>query len=223
MPSILKSTSCDITKFISDFHIQGKNEFISETHKAFNIREKYQQYKDLEYTACIASGEQKFMEIQHNLEQVYLIEDSDGKKKYKKDINQQKFIKSAYQTILHLIYKDELPSKISKLSAEYGFNDIKPNLVFTAQRRAGKSVGVAIFLCTVCLAVGGIQAAVFSTSLRAARALSAIVCSLILDLRDKTVFDIWNVDKMALKTKWGGISSITCLPQNENICVWIYR
>jgi len=144
------------------------------------------------------------------------LEKLDGKG-FQRSAQQKTFHKAFVVASLKHIYGRDLHRHVYELLERFHVNEIRPDVIVCAIRRAGKTFAVALFAAAFISTQPGVELVVYSTAKRASRKLQALIYKMVTTLADgPEVVEVFNQEELVVKCG-NTTSKVISLPSSVEI------
>jgi hypothetical protein len=136
---------------------------------------------------------------------------------YKRSAQQKLFHKSFIVASLKHIYGREIHRHVGKLMRKFDINELRPDVIVCAIRRAGKTFAVALYVAAFILTQPGVEINVYSTAKRASRKMQALIWKIVVTLAGTpAVVQVYNQEELIV-TCGNTTSKVNSLPSSVEI------
>lgn len=136
---------------------------------------------------------------------------------YKRSAQQKLFHKAFIVAALKHIYGRDIHRHVGKLMRRFDINELRPDVIVCAIRRAGKTFAVGLFVASFILTQPGVEINVYSTGKRASRKMQALIWKIVVTLAGTpAVIQTYNQEELVV-TCGNTTSKVNSLPASVEI------
>lgn len=169
------------------------------------IRRKRQRQKNLSTSILLSESSHPGDKV---MDQILLFLD-----KLHRSAQQRIFHKTMLSAFLRIIYgPEEFEKEKHRITAKYGFESRKQQVIICAGRRQGKTFATAYICIVMCIVVSGIEVSIFSPGKRQSVALMGVIVDFMKKLGEEERIIQRNEEKMKIRALDGKTSKLNAYP-----------
>jgi hypothetical protein len=169
------------------------------------IRRKRQRQKNLGSAILLSESSHPGDKV---MDQINLYLD-----KLHRSSQQRIFHRTMLASFLRIIYgPKEFEKEKHRITAKYGFESRKQQVIICAPRRMGKTFATAYIMIVMCIVISGIEVSIFSPGKRQSVALMGIIVDFMKNLGEGERIVQRNEEKMKIRSMNGKMSKLNAYP-----------
>lgn len=169
------------------------------------IRRKRQRQKNVSNTVLLAESSHPGDKVMDTI-MMYL-------EKLHRSSQQRIFHKTMLASFLRIIYgPEEFEKEKHRITAKYGFESRKQQVIICAPRRMGKTFATAFIMIVMCIVISDIEVSIFSPGKRQSVALMGVIVDFMRKLGEEERIVQRNEEKMKIRSLNGRISKLNAYP-----------